>query len=570
MSSPAPPRLARDIFRRHRAAITFGCLLAICHQVSEALVPVVAGAVIGNAVATSNGVAIVWGVAAVLGLFAVLSSSAAVGYYLLGRTALVEVHRLRVAALRRILTDPTVLRTRRPGELLSITSSDAQATTQIIQTVSGLIASGLGLAVAAFVLLRIDLGLGVGLLIAVGVLVAIVQLLGPYLQRRLSARQEAVGLAAATAADLLAGLRSLRGFGGVAPAVQRYRASSRTSLGATIAATTSTAVVTGVGALATGVLIVLTAVVASEYALSGSISLADLITVIGMAAFLLDPVSGITRGIRDLAVNRASGRRVAELFTTTTPAGRVGAPVERGAAPTGDFVWHELTLADHDPIELAVAPGELIGVVLVNLSLAELLAQTLTGERAPISGSVRWGGQDVRTITDADLRSHLLVEPHAVHLLGGSVAAALDTGSTGRGAIDVDRALQAASVQVRELAGHSGGLDDLARMQLLDQGANLSGGQRQRVALARALHADRDVLVLRDPTSAVDAVTEDAVAGGLRRVRDGSRRTLVLTSSPLLLARCDRVVFVDEAGVVRIGSHAELSEQDAYRATVLR
>ena len=567
--SPAPPTLARDIFRRHRTAITCGCLLAICHQVSEALVPVVAGAVIGNAVATSNGVAIVWGVAAVLGLFAVLSSSAAVGYYLLGRTALVEVHRLRVAAMRRILTDPSVLRTRRPGELLSITSSDAQATTQIIQTVAGLIASGLGLAVAAFVLLRIDLGLGIGLLIAVGVLVAVVQLLGPYLQRRLSARQEAVGLAAATAADLLAGLRSLRGFGGVAPAVQRYRASSRTSLGATIAATTSTAVVTGVGALATGVLIVLTAVVASEYALSGSISLADLITVIGMAAFLLDPVSGITRGIRDLAVNRASGRRVAELFTTTG-AGRVGAPGGPAAAASGDFVWHDLTLADHDPIELTVAPGELIGVVLVDLSLAESLAQTLTGERAPISGAVRLGGQDVRTITDEDLRSRLLVEPHAVHLLGGSVAAALDTGSTGRGAIDVDRALQAASVQVRELAGHSGGLGDLARMQLLDQGANLSGGQRQRVALARALHADRDVLVLRDPTSAVDAVTEDAVAGGLRRVRDGSRRTLVLTSSPLLLARCDRVVFVDEAGVVRIGSHGELSDDDAYRATVLR
>ncbi len=557
------------MFRRHRAPIAAGCLLAIGHQVSEALVPVVAGWVIGNAVATSNGAAIGWGIAAILGLFAVLSSSAAVGYYLLGRTALVEVHRLRVAALRRILTDPSVLRTRRPGELLSITSSDAQATTQIIQTVSGLIASGLGLAVAAFVLLRIDLVLGFGLLVAVGVLVAVVQLLGPYLERRLSARQEAVGLAAATAADLLAGLRSLRGFGGVAPAVVRYRGASRISLRAAIAATTSTALVTGVGAVATGVLVVLTAVVASQYALSGSISLADLITVIGMAAFLLDPVSGITRGIRDLAVNRAGGRRVAELFASTG-VDRFVTPADRAADAAGEFVWHDLTLADHDPIELTVAAGELIGVVLVDLSLAESLAETLTGERAPVSGAIRLGGRNVGDIADADLRSQLLVEPHAVHLLGGSVAAALDTGSTGRGRIDVDRALSAASVQVRELAGHSSGHRDLAGMQLLDRGANLSGGQRQRVALARALHADRDVLVLRDPTSAVDAVTEDAIAGGLRRARDGSRRTLLLTSSPLLLARCDRVLFIDEAGVVRIGTHAELSEQDAYRATVLR
>ena len=60
--------------------------------------------------------------------------------------------------------------------------------------------------------------------------------------------------------------------------------------------------------------------------------------------------------------------------------------------------------------------------------------------------------------------------------------------------------------------------DDLDR-PLLDHGMNLSGGQRQRIALARALLADRTVLVLRDPTTAVDAVTENAIAAGIRRLR---------------------------------------------------
>jgi len=74
-----------------------------------------------------------------------------------------------------------------------------------------------------------------------------------------------------------------------------------------------------------------------------------------------------------------------------------------------------------------------------------------------------------------------------------------------------------------------------------DGGSRLSGGQRQRIALARALAADPPVLVLHDPTTAVDAVTEMTVAQRLSPFRQG-RTTLVVTSSPALLAACDRVV----------------------------
>jgi ABC-type multidrug transport system fused ATPase/permease subunit len=72
-------------------------------------------------------------------------------------------------------------------------------------------------------------------------------------------------------------------------------------------------------------------------------------------------------------------------------------------------------------------------------------------------------------------------------------------------------------------------------------GNRLSGGQRQRVALARALASDAPVLVLHDPTTAVDSVTEHAIAGRLRGVRAG-RSTLLISSSPALLGCCDRVV----------------------------
>ena len=100
-------------------------------------------------------------------------------------------------------------------------------------------------------------------------------------------------------------------------------------------------------------------------------------------------------------------------------------------------------------------------------------------------------------------------------------------------------------------------------------GVNLSGGQRQRIALARALLADPPVLVLSEPTTAVDAVTEQHIARSLRQLRTG-RATLVVTSSPALCAAADRVVLLSgDQGTS--GAHADLvTSSTAYRDLVLR
>jgi ABC-type multidrug transport system fused ATPase/permease subunit len=110
------------------------------------------------------------------------------------------------------------------------------------------------------------------------------------------------------------------------------------------------------------------------------------------------------------------------------------------------------------------------------------------------------------------------------------------------------------------------GLDSVVE----ERGRSLSGGQRQRVALARVLLTDPEILVLVEPTSAVDAHTEAAIAQRLRTARAG-RTTVVATASPLMLARADTVVWFADGHVAASGSHDELLATHAdYRYTVIR
>jgi len=121
-----------------------------------------------------------------------------------------------------------------------------------------------------------------------------------------------------------------------------------------------------------------------------------------------------------------------------------------------------------------------------------------------------------------------------------------------------------ASAADEVIASLPGGVDT----DLTERGQSLSGGQRQRLALARALAAEPPVLVLHEPTTAVDAVTEARIAAGLRSHRAG-RTTVVVTTSPALLAAADVVVLLEGGRVVDTGTHADLVARNPRYAEVV-
>jgi ABC-type multidrug transport system fused ATPase/permease subunit len=171
-------------------------------------------------------------------------------------------------------------------------------------------------------------------------------------------------------------------------------------------------------------------------------------------------------------------------------------------------------------------------------------------------------------------RAAVLVQDKDPVLLSGTLAELLDVPSSGR--VAPAAALAAAqcgdvlAALVQTLAEADAGSGDPMRARITERGRSLSGGQRQRLALARSLVADPGVLVLDEPTSAVDAHTEARIARGLKDIRAG-RTTVVFTSSPLVLDQADRVVFVDGGTAAANGRHHDLLRTDPrYRAVVTR
>ncbi|MFG2521435.1 ABC transporter transmembrane domain-containing protein [Streptomyces sp. NPDC048527] len=534
------------------------------------------------------------------GLILLLGAALALGDTMLHRTAVTNwitsaarVQQLiarRTAALGAALTRRVAA-----GEVIAVSTGDVEKIGWFIEALSRFAAAALTVVVVCVGLVLYQPALGSVVAIGMPVLALAILPLLPRATRRADQQREKAGRATELASDTVAGLRVLRGIGGEELFLDRYRRASQEVRTAAVHNARMWSLISAVQVLLPGLLLIAVVWYGIELARQGRITVGDLVTVYSAVMILNYPLRHFAEIAMAYSFSRPSAQRAARVLSlerVTEPGG-----LRAAEAPAGDL---------YDPVTGLLAPaGRLTAVVCGDPDLAGRLADRLGGhptiagtgtgsdkgsgtspkttdsgsgsgsdpdERtAPVTAlpSVLLGGVPLDELPLDTARAAVLVQDKDPVLLSGTLAELFDVPSSG--SVRPEEALTAAQcADVLDALSQASLDDDPMNVRITERGRSLSGGQRQRLALARSLVTDPEALVLDEPTSAVDSHTEARIADGVRALRSG-RTTVVLTSSPLLLDRADRVVLVHDGTVAAVGEHRELVlTEPRYRAVVTR
>ena len=201
---------------------------------------------------------------------------------------------------------------------------------------------------------------------------------------------------------------------------------------------------------------------------------------------------------------------------------------------------------------LTIAPGERVAVVGETGAGKSTIAKLAVRFYDPNHGSVSFSGTDLRQISEADLRHHIVLVPQEGFLFSGTLRDNIRYGSGEASDEEIWQVCESVGI-----ADWVGTLPDGLATEVRERGSRLSAGERQLVALARALLADPTLIVLDEATSNLDPETEARVELALSTLLEG--RTAVVIAHRLATAeRADRVVVMDNGKIAEVGPHEEL------------
>ncbi|PPF83053.1 ABC transporter ATP-binding protein [Pseudoclavibacter sp. RFBJ3] len=555
--------------------------LFVSHQLCEVAVPVVVGLVIDRGIVDRDVPQLAVWVAVLVAVFVLLAWSYRTGVYFLVNGIQRAHHELRMRVSERSL-DPRGFgdRQRPTGELLGVGGSDVQRVAfggllfvHPVAELAAVIAAGV-------VLISIAWPLGVAVIVGGPLFLLLLDRFGRHLRARAEDQQRLTADSASLAANAIAGFRTLTALGATGRAARSYAEASQRARVAAIATRRAEAWFVGVSSTATGIFVVAIGLIAAALAAQGSITVGQLITVVGVVQVVMGPMEALAVNVGAVwARAGASAKRVLSLLQAPyarEPREGDGPAVDPSAETSGGASARErptaarpvrvgltpalavsgLTGAHLREVSFTVERGEIIGVVADAHDAAELVG-LLGGRIHPPLGTITVDGLPLAEVDAERLHELVTAAPHAAHTVPGTVAANVVgvTGVAGARRSPDDALAAAAFEDVLEQ------LPNGIRTPLGGAGRTLSGGQRQRLALARALAAPAPVLVLHEPTGSIDAVTEQHI-GERMRTATAQRATVVVCSNPQLLVRADRVLVLRDGSIAAEGTHDELMSTD--------
>ncbi|MVA74837.1 ATP-binding cassette domain-containing protein [Auraticoccus sp. F435] len=583
--------MIRSQWRIYLAMVGIGVLWFLPGAVG----PYFLGRAIDSGVSSGDWSAVVMWSSALLGVLVLGVVAGIVGHSLEVASWLVALYGTVMRVTRKSVQMGHVLPRRTPtGEVLSVSASDSDTFGATLNVVARATSGALAFLVVAALVLSTSVPLGLVVLLAGPVLVgAAAPLLRP-LHRAQAVERNRISELTSMATDIVAGLRILRGIGGEATFGRNYTQQSQRARQAGVRAGRWQAAVDALGVLLSGLFLVTLTWLGARELVAGRISIGQLISFFGYAVFVVLPIQLFFEAVRAWVQGLVSARKATAVLGLQPPWQEPESPAaipagaelvdERSGVriPAGRLVVVVSGVPD-DSAALADRLGRYLPDTGTPPSLdvdeslkgrarreAKAEMQRLRRERAvedEVRARARWGvtlgGVDLSQLPVAELRRHVLVSDAASAVFAGTLQQAVDPHRRATRE-QAERALDAASgedVYTALPGGWQGVLDE--------RGRGLSGGQRQRLVLARALLADPPVLVLVEPTSAVDAHTEARIAARVPELRRG-RTTVVMTVSPLWLHHADEVIWLEDGRLAGQGSHTDLLAERGYRDVVAR
>ncbi len=569
LPDPAPPAPSTDsptayivsMGRAQRRTLAGAVLIGIVWMAAQAAIPVVVGNTVNAGLVRDDHRDLVIGCLLIValgigsGLTGMLRHRFAASNWLLGalRTQHLIGHHVAdhgLAVAGRATT----------GEVVQAVSTDAPRFADLLDIAARTAGSLVSFAAVSVYLLRMDVLIGLFVMIGIPALAAGSILLVRPLQARQSRQRAAEGGLTSLGADTVAGLRVLRGIGGEDQFTARYAERSQQVRRAGVGVAGVQSLLDAAQVLLPGLFLAGLTWLAAHGVLDGRLGLGDLVTVYAVTAFLRLPLETFTEALSKWVRARVAAERIIAVTGPSQPA----APSEGtdpAPSPGGTLL---------DPASgLTVLPGLLTGLVSARPETGIEITDRFARLAAPDSGPAAvLAGVPLDQMPADQVRRRILLSEAEPWLFSGPLRDQIDP----LGHHPDPEVLAAVHTADAEdvLTGLPEGLDTT----ISERGRDFSGGQRQRLALARAVllaeQPEVEVLLLVEPTSAVDAHTEARIAERLRAARAG-RTTLVVSASPLLLDRCDRVVLLAEGRVVAEGTHRDLLHTDErYRDVVVR
>jgi ABC-type bacteriocin/lantibiotic exporter with double-glycine peptidase domain len=592
----SPSRFIGWLMWQQAPALLISAAVGVGEWLPGSVGPYLVGKVIDEGITARDMTTVVWLCMVLLGLALTGVVAGVLRHTLIVRTWLVAMFGVMMLVTRKTTQMGHVLPQRVPtGEVLSVSSGDSEHLGAITEIGTRAVGALVAYLMVAGLVLSTSPTLGLVVLATAPLLVLLgMPLLRP-LHRRQHAERTRSSELTSLAADIVAGLRILRGIGGERTFARNYYTQSRRTRAAGVAAGRWQAATDATSVLFSGLFLVTLTWLGAREVAAGELQIGQLVSFFGYAVFMVWPIQTFFELAQKWVRATVAARKTIAVLSQQPP---WQAPVPALRLPTGVPISDQVT-------GFVARPGWLTMVVSAvpdeSAALADRLGRYLPAGSEPPSveldegvkgraarrvrtrqqrereklasrdrelaqrnSGVVLGPVDLADAALADVREMILVSDTKSQLFAGTLQEAIDP--HGRLSLaEAETALHVAAAEdVFEAlpGGWQGQLEERAR--------GLSGGQLQRIVLARALAMDPEILILVEPTSAVDAHTEALIASRLAAHRAG-RTTIVMSASPLLLHHADEVALLKDGVTVATGSHESLLEGNAdYRAVVAR